>query len=685
MSDSAQIKKLLEEAQSAFDAQNVSLAETLIRRIFEQNSGNFEAVQMLAKILILTQREEEALRVLKPFAKEAQVKPLLVQLAEHFQCRQQMAIRTGKPDPSGFKLFQSAQSLAGQAPNHVGIKLSACLIVKNEADHLRNCLTSLKDVVDEIVVVDTGSTDGTVGIASECGAKLGYFEWCDDFAAARNEALKLATGSWALWIDADEELTPESVEAIRSALIRPQFAGFYIPIVNFTEEEGDGDQFVHAPVRLFRLLRGVQFTGRIHEQVVPSLNQFGLPFATLEKAQLLHHGYRPAMVAERNKVERTVRILETEVSEDPENSFQWFNLANAFTIARRYDEAEEACLKSIENLRPNESHAHNVYQILTEVYEQQGRYREALELIETAESKGLGGIQSEYTKASVLLSLHRYDDALAAINRACEMDWPVGYTGDYSIVTYKRAGLKGQILAAIGRFGEADDLLRGAIEVAPESAPLQWTRANVLEQMGRLEEAMMLFSRLTAEPNLNAKAYAGVGRCARQLGQLAKAADNFESGWHIDPTDVAIWAAWVEAATNLGDTARTLRAYDEYSKHGEMTGKIYVNWGRLLARSGAIEKALDCYTEAIKIEPEDANAYFNCGDLLYQLAQYADAAHLYEGGLRCDPNNPEGWFVLGNSLAQLGIQDGARLAYHQCLKIESGHIGARHNLTCLAA
>lgn len=683
MIETQKLDKIIEDARAAFESQDIPQAEKLLRNAFKDYNGSFEATLLLAEILTLTQREEEALKFLKPIAKEPGAKPLLVKLTEHFQCRQLMAIRADKPDPAGFQLLQTCQSMAGQVPERVGIRLSACLIVKNEENHLRRCLESIKNVVDEIVVVDTGSTDSTISIAREYGATLGFFPWNDDFAAARNESLKLATGNWALWIDADEELTPDSVEAIRSALIRPQFAGFYIPIINYTEEVGEGDQFVHSPVRLFRLLRGVEFTGRIHEQVVPSLNRFDLPYATIEKAQLLHHGYRPAMVAERNKIERTVRILEAEVSENPANSFQWFNLGNAFTIAKRYAEAEEACKKSIETLAANDSHGHNVYQILTEVYEKQGRYQEALALIETAESRGLGGVQSEYTRASVLLSTHRYNEALDAIERACEMDWPLGYTGDYSIVTYKRTGLKGQILAAIGRYGEADDYLQRAVSVAPESVPLQWTRANVLENLGRFEEAQILFARLSLEPGLSSKAYAGAGRCARRLGQVARAAEYFESGWHADYSESAIWNAWVETSLEMGDVTRALRAYEEFGKHCELTAKVLVNWGRLLARTGTIDRALDCYTEAIKREPEDGNAYFNCGDLLYQLKQYSDAAHLYEGGLRCMPQYGEGWFVLGNSLAQLGIDDGARIAYNQCLSFEPGHIGAKHNLTCL--
>ena len=76
------------------------------------------------------------------------------------------------------------------------IQLSLCMIVRNEAKHLRRCLESVHELVDEIIVVDTGSTDATVEIAQEFGAKISYFEWCNDFSSARNVSLEAARGEW---------------------------------------------------------------------------------------------------------------------------------------------------------------------------------------------------------------------------------------------------------------------------------------------------------------------------------------------------------------------------------------------------------------------------------------------------------------------------------------------------------
>jgi len=96
--------------------------------------------------------------------------------------------------------------------------LSAAIIVRDEAEFLHACLSSIKGVCDQIVVVDTGSTDDTVDVARGFGADIGFHEWNNDFAAARNASLEMATGEWILYIDADEQLVELDVDSARAEL-----------------------------------------------------------------------------------------------------------------------------------------------------------------------------------------------------------------------------------------------------------------------------------------------------------------------------------------------------------------------------------------------------------------------------------------------------------------------------------
>lgn len=144
-------------------------------------------------------------------------------------------------------------------------KLSACLIVKNEKDHIRDVLSSLSGV-DEIVVVDTGSQDETVALAREFTDKVFTdYEWADDFAAARNHALAKCTGDWVLSIDADEVLERGGVEKIRKVIEAATLDQLHFSVEMTAKSNGQK----HNLPRLIRNDGSVQWKGAAHETLYP--------------------------------------------------------------------------------------------------------------------------------------------------------------------------------------------------------------------------------------------------------------------------------------------------------------------------------------------------------------------------------------------------------------------------------
>jgi glycosyltransferase involved in cell wall biosynthesis/ADP-heptose:LPS heptosyltransferase/ubiquinone/menaquinone biosynthesis C-methylase UbiE/Tfp pilus assembly protein PilF len=204
-------------------------------------------------------------------------------------------------------------------------RLTVCLIAKNEEKFLAQCLKSVRDLAQQIIVVDTGSTDRTVEIAREFNAEVYSHPWNDDFAAARNAALEHANGDWVLVLDADEELPVAQHANLLADLKKSDALAHRLPLANAGENK-QGRSFVP---RLFRNAPGIFYQGRIHEQVFPSLlsqsKTWGLK-TSLGTAEILHHGYSKEMVRDRNKIERNLKLLRLALEENPSDANLLMNL-----------------------------------------------------------------------------------------------------------------------------------------------------------------------------------------------------------------------------------------------------------------------------------------------------------------------------------------------------------------------
>ena len=215
--------------------------------------------------------------------------------------------------------------------------LSVCMIVKNEEEFLADCLKSVAPVADQIVVVDTGSTDRTVEIARSFDAQVYPFEWCDDFSAARNASIEHATGDWILWLDADERLRPESIPVLKKLLRAETKPTAYI--VQIWNRMADGKNYkLSTAHRLFTNHKGIRFHGRIHEQIAYSVAQ--LKGTERESAVVLEHlGYGLPPEKREKKNQRNLRLLQKMVAEQPKNAYAHYTLAQQFHICRRFEEA----------------------------------------------------------------------------------------------------------------------------------------------------------------------------------------------------------------------------------------------------------------------------------------------------------------------------------------------------------
>jgi Glycosyl transferase family 2 len=199
--------------------------------------------------------------------------------------------------------------------------VSAVLIVRDEEAVLDDCLGSLSGVVDEIVVVDTGSVDGTLDICRDHGVQLSHYAWRDNFAEARNVSLDRATGDWILYIDADERLIDADRSSLESLLRGAEQVAFRVllrPHLSMT------------PYREYRLWRNdprIRFEGRMHERVVPAIHRVSvLDGKPIGDADLLleHVGYEGDQT---RKHRRNLPLLRRFLEDEPDHLFALHHLA----------------------------------------------------------------------------------------------------------------------------------------------------------------------------------------------------------------------------------------------------------------------------------------------------------------------------------------------------------------------
>jgi len=218
------------------------------------------------------------------------------------------------------------------------------MIVKNEEQVLERCLDSVKDIVDEIIIVDTGSTDNTVNIASKYTEHIYDFEWIDSFSAARNFAQSKATGKWILVLDADEYVEQDNLKETKDQLLKisDSIDGFSTTIFNFAGYSGE-HIVQHKSIRIYRNDPNIKYVRTIHEQLIRNDKDFLSDSIDLI---IYHSGYLDNIVKGKNKNSRNIKLIQKESESSGQVAFDYFNMGNEFLSARQVEKALESYQKA---------------------------------------------------------------------------------------------------------------------------------------------------------------------------------------------------------------------------------------------------------------------------------------------------------------------------------------------------
>ncbi len=374
--------------------------------------------------------------------------------------------------------------------HHMGAppsQLSLCMIVKNEAENLPNCLESVRDVVDEMVILDTGSTDATIAIAEQFGAIVQQLPWPNDFAIARNHAMRYVSGDWVLVLDADEVLRPEIIPSLQQAI--QQENGL---VVNLLRHEVGAAQSPYSLVsRLFRRHPAIRFARPYHAMIDDSVEALlkvepHWQILQLEDVAITHTGYQSAAIQSQDKFAKARSLMESFLAQHPDDPYVCSKLGALYI--QMGDHATGIALLqrglNASNIDPATSYELNyhlgaAYAAMPDVNQAAYYYQQAIGQPIAPKLK-LGAL---HNLATIVQAAGELKSAEGLYQQVLQID-PTLAIGRYNL---------GMTLKQMGRFVEAIEHYQQAIQLRPDYAPAHQNLGVVLVKIGNIPDALAAF------------------------------------------------------------------------------------------------------------------------------------------------------------------------------------------------
>lgn len=366
---------------------------------------------------------------------------------------------------------------------NMGIGISLCMIVKDEAGSLQRCLNAVRDVVDEIIIVDTGSVDNTIEIARLHGAVVIRTEWNGDFSEARNLSLAAATKPWILVLDADEVWvqTPQmKTELMRLlAASRDDVRGYWIQVTSLLGVSGE-ERVTDAVCRLFRNDPRIAFQGRIHEEIASSIMALAPQGVLHSGLEVIHYGYLERVITAKNKGARNMQLIRFALNQEGDQPELLYALAAEWFQLAKYDEALRLLQPLLAQLTPECGYHSDLVLKSAYAWREIGSPERALAVVE-AWAHVYEDFPDLLELGAVLeLDQGREDVALDWLKQAKSAASTASrYTSVSGAGTYRSLTLEGMAYERAGRWAEAEAAYIAALGMQPGSMAA-WQRLLLL-------------------------------------------------------------------------------------------------------------------------------------------------------------------------------------------------------------
>ncbi len=514
------------------------------------------------------------------------------------------------------------------------------MIVKNEEAFLGNCLKSVVDHVDEIIIVDTGSTDRTVEIAKSFGASIYYHPWQDDFSLHRNQSIFYAKGRWIFIIDADEEYQPSSQRSLRKEIAMAEKQGIEALSMRVENSCNAGKETVCLDsIRIFRSNGRIRYEGIVHNYLLGFKNR------APSSGRIIHHGYDQGPEAARKKFERTATLLQKQIVENPENALAHLYLSNSYASMNRNEEALRESLTTVELVEAQQiTHKQylKAYYTAARSYIQLQRPDEAKIICRRALDRYGGHIDIFATQALISLmkkdwsgiieSGSRYREALERYRNheiGLDMVEIATYSEEWKICCWM-----GMAKLGLGDMEGAETLYARALEIAPDKAFLCRQAGISLSEAGYPDRARLYMedAHRLSPPSNGAQSIAAA---SHEQSALDVTHNITSQAPGIEP----------EAAPEVASTG--LRISQDNSES-------FFSKAMALEKAGRMSEAEDAYRETIKRTNSHVGGYNNLVGILLRRNEDHEALRILQTASETIINHPAIRYTFGLVHSVLG-------------------------------
>ena len=517
--------------------------------------------------------------------------------------------------------------------------ISLCMIVKNEEKFLPMCLESVKEHVDEIIIVDTGSTDGTIEIAKRYNAKIYHLPWENSFSKARNYSLKYATCDWILILDADEEADREDASKLKDVVKENDKNIIFLPVIN-KPVEGKNTS-VSISERLFKNHLGFRYEGIVHN----ALKYSGL--AKKANIKIYHYGYNQGDEQQEKKFIRTSTLLREQIKNDPRNPIPHHYLATSYLDRQRNDE----CI------------------------------REALEAIKLFKKQNINTQPRLLTYYTASVAFYRKKDLANAEAYALKaIDFYPDYVDAYCLLSsiYLMRKEHNKCIEASKKFLKLLESIESNLTkalVIPynnlQHASLVHSRmAIVYYEQGKEHEGDQSLNNAISCADNKWKPYLVIGKYFLEQGNLKLAEKFFKDGLRNDPNNKSIQYYIAETYEKSGEPDKALTHFKKILEHYPDETFAQYRAGLLLLKKNQFSEAINMFQSVINKDQQHVGALYNLGISLEGTEEIAQAKDIYNKILKTKPEHAEALVRLGSLYLDESNYTKAKECFLNTLKLD---------------